>query len=131
MSEPDSPRRNSRLDLRTALTFALPFFVCGLLSGWTGARIVHSPPESEPRPLANARANYELRPVGGAPSAFVLSQRTGRVYAVNGMTGSARFVGDISEWDDKSLKPGATLQMPVASSQEQPHRWQDDPIVSP
>jgi hypothetical protein len=106
VSESNSPPHRFRLEICTALAFALPFFVCGLLSGWIGARLVHSPPKSEPRLLADVPAKYELRPVGGAPSAFVLNRRTGRIYAVNGMTGAARFVADVSEWDSKAANAG-------------------------
>lgn len=80
------------------LLIALAIFLCGAFCGC-----------AIPRSFAHNQ-DYTLQLIAPGGGAFVLSQKTGRVYAVEAF-GQAEYVADISAWDkDDTLRPGTQLR---------------------
>ena len=96
---------------RLPLLLVLTCFVGFLIGCWTSAH------------FASRCAPYTIQLIAPGAGAYVISQRTGRIYAVE-TYGQAEYVADISEWDnDPHLRPGVTLRhsrMPNASPDPPP-----------
>ena len=67
--------------------------------------------------------DYTLEMIAPGGGAFVLSQRTGRIYAIEAF-GQAEYVADISEWDrDDTLRPGTELRAHREAVTATPGAW--------